>query len=138
MQICGRRAYSQEVVTLTGSDGRIESIVSGTHEGGVGGADLWLAPGFCDVQLNGYAGRDFNIAVWGQRGGIEPALYDLRDLLAAAGTALFCPTITTNSQAAICESLAAIARALDADPALARSIPGIHVEGPFIAPEDGP
>ena len=138
MRVCGRRIDNQEIATVTIEDGRIAAIEPGAGDGAVGGADLWLATGFCDVQINGYAGRDFNIAVWGQQGGIEPALYDLRALLAAAGTALFCPTITTNSEEAICTSLAAIARALEADTVLARSIPGIHVEGPFIATEDGP
>ena len=138
MRVCGRRVDTQEVVTVIVMAGRISAIETGAHGADVGGPDLWLAPGFCDIQINGYAGQDFNIAVWGQQGGIEPALYNVRSLLAKSGTALFCPTITTNSREATCESLTAIARALDADPALQRSVPCIHVEGPFIAPEDGP
>ncbi|HLJ57643.1 MAG TPA: amidohydrolase family protein [Chthonomonadaceae bacterium] len=138
MRICGKHIDTGEVVTVDVEAGRIAAIVPGEHAADLGAPDLWLAPGLCDVQLNGYAGRDFNIAVWGRQGGIEQALREIRGLLARTGTALFCPTITTNSREAICESLAAVARALDADPALARSVPGIHVEGPFIAPEDGP
>jgi N-acetylglucosamine-6-phosphate deacetylase len=138
MRVCGRPLHSNDVATLTIVDRVIAAVEPGVHDPDLGGPDLWLAPGFCDIQINGYAGRDFNLSVWGQNGGVEQALYDLRGLLAAGGTALFCPTITTNSEEAICASLAAIARACDSDPALAASVPGIHVEGPFIAPEDGP
>jgi N-acetylglucosamine-6-phosphate deacetylase len=138
MRVCGKQLETQEVVTVTVAGRRIAGIEPGDRAPNIGGPDWWLAPGFCDIQINGYAGRDFNLSVWGQAGSIEAALYGLRDLLARSGTALFCPTITTNSEQAICESLSAITRALDADPVLERSIPGIHIEGPFIAPEDGP
>ena len=35
-------------------------------------------------------------------------------------------------------TLAAIARAREQEPILRRAIPGIHLEGPFLSPEDGP
>jgi len=138
MRVCGRSLQTNEAATVTIADRVITAIEPGVHSPDLGSPELWLAPGFCDIQINGYAGRDFNLSVWGQNGGIEEALYDLRDLLVAAGTALFCPTITTNSEEAICSSLSAIAHALDSDPILERSVPGIHVEGPYIALEDGP
>jgi N-acetylglucosamine-6-phosphate deacetylase len=138
MRVAGRRADTGEAATITVAGGRIAAIEDGAQACDLGGPDLWLAPGFCDIQINGYGGRDFNLSVWGQAGGVEKDLAELRGLLARSGTALFCPTITTNSQEAIVASLAAIARALDADSALSRSVPGIHVEGPYIATEDGP
>jgi N-acetylglucosamine-6-phosphate deacetylase len=138
MRVCGKRVDTQEIVTVTVAGGSIAAIDAGVQQPDAGGPDLWLAPGFCDVQINGYASHDFNASVWGQNGSIEPALYALCGLLARAGTSLFCPTITTNSHQAIRDSLADIAHRLETDPNLELSIPGIHVEGPYIAPEDGP
>jgi len=138
MRVCGKRFDTGEVATVTVAGGRIAGIEPGAVRPDIGGTEVWLAPGFCDIQINGYAGRDFNFDVWGQSVASNGVLYDLRNLLAASGTALFCPTITTNSEQAIVGSLSAIAQALDADPPLERSIPGVHVEGPFIASEDGP
>lgn len=138
MRVTGRLPETNDVVTLSVSRAGIDAIDPGAHAPDVGGPHVWLAPGFCDIQINGYAGRDFNLSVWGQNGSLDEALYDLRDLLARSGTALFCPTVTTNSADAICASLKAMSRALAADPILERSVPGFHVEGPFIAPEDGP
>lgn len=138
MRVCGKRCDTGEAVTLTVENGRIAQIEPGAGSADRGGPDMWLSPGFCDIQINGYGGRDFNQAVWGHNDRIEPALYDLRDLLGRAGTALFCPTITTNSHDAILGSLKVIAAALEADAHLAASVPGLHVEGPYIATEDGP
>ncbi len=138
MRVCGRRLDTQEIETVTIIDGRITAIDPGADGADFGGPDDWLAPGFCDIQINGYAGKDFNHSVWGQDGGAGAALYDLRPILAATGTALFCPTVTTNSADAIGKSFTAMASALDADPELERSVPGFHLEGPYIASEDGP
>src|SRR5947209_12096965 len=57
---------------------------------------------------------------------------------ARAGVPLVCPTITTNSRAAMTEALKALARLLDREPSLARAVPAVHIEGPYIASEDGP
>jgi N-acetylglucosamine-6-phosphate deacetylase len=54
------------------------------------------------------------------------------------GVAASCPTICTESEAHIVRSLRAVADACDADPAIAESVVGIHVEGPHIATVDGP
>lgn len=102
----------------------------------LGGPDAWLAPGFWDLQVNGFAGCDFNAGAWG-----TPASDDLEPLygrLAASGTALFCPTITTQSGDAMAGALRRLARAMDGSPGLARRMPAIHLEGPWISPEDGP
>jgi N-acetylglucosamine-6-phosphate deacetylase len=98
-----------------------------------GSADAYIAPGLVDIQVNGYAGYDFNTA----------PLPD--DLVAAVtrrlwqtGVTNYLPTVITNRPETIDNILAAIARACDANPLVNASIAGIHLEGPFISPEDGP
>lgn len=95
--------------------------------------DLWIAPGLVDIQVNGYDGHDAN--------GVDAtpeAIIALVRSLWRQGVAAFCPTVVTQSEAHICRCLRAIAAACAADPLVARSIPCIHVEGPYISPDDGP
>lgn len=95
--------------------------------------DLWLAPGLVDIQVNGFGGHDANAA------DITPrTIAELAQAVWRSGVTTFCPTIITQSETHLCRSLAAIADACDTDPHLAHAIPCIHVEGPFISPEDGP
>jgi N-acetylglucosamine-6-phosphate deacetylase len=95
--------------------------------------DPWLAPGFIDLQVNGYAGFDVNAADVGPQ-----VVKDLTSALQRAGTTSFVPTVVTAAETAICRSLAAVAGAREDDPRVAAAIPFIHVEGPFLSTEDGP
>jgi N-acetylglucosamine-6-phosphate deacetylase len=97
-----------------------------------------VAPGFLDLQINGYAGFDFNFGAWGGAGEVVTEVAPILDLAARAGTPLLCPTITTNGHEAMAAALRAIAAACARDRGVARAIPAVHVEGPWIAAEDGP
>ena len=84
-------------------------------------------PGLVDIQVNGFAGVDFN----------TPGLTadDVRRVLPAlraTGVTRFLPTLITGSL----DGFARCVRALNEvnDPAIA----GIHMEGPYISPHDGP
>jgi N-acetylglucosamine-6-phosphate deacetylase len=84
------------------------------------------APGFVDLQVNGFAGVDFNGPdLSADR--VSEALERMR----ATGVTRCLPTLITSSF----DRFAASARVLSAvaDPAIA----GIHMEGPYISPEDG-
>jgi len=96
-------------------------------------SDAWIAPGWIDLQVNGFAGHDPNAA--GVQAGDVVAM--VRSLW-QCGTTAVCPTICTQSEGRILRSLRAVADACDADPLVASSVVGIHVEGPHIAREDGP
>lgn len=138
LRVCGRLCETGDPVTFSVSQRRIAGARSGTDADALGGPDVWLSPGFFDLQLNGYGGHDFNGGYWD---GAGDTLHDPRPIFeraARAGTALLCPTITTNSAAHITACLSHLARALDADPALARQAPGFHLEGPYLSSEDGP
>lgn len=138
LRIGGRLCETGDTVTFTVSGGRITGAASGTDGATLGGPDVWLSPGFLDLQLNGYGGHDFNGGYWD---GTEDIAHDLRplfDRVAQSGTALLCPTITTNSAAHISACLSHLSRTLDADPMLALRVPGVHLEGPYLSSEDGP
>src|SRR5205823_6564958 len=60
------------------------------------------------------------------------------DVCRAHGAGAFCPTLITAGADALAHGFATLARACDADPDLARTMPAFHLEGPYIAAEDGP
>ena len=49
-----------------------------------------------------------------------------------------CPTLVTASRADLLHGLATLRRACAEDAAIERALPCIHIEGPYISPEDGP
>ena len=84
-------------------------------------------PGWVDLQVNGHNGVNFS----------DPELTEsefLRaaDELFAAGTAVFLPTLITSSAEVYRRNLPLIRRAVERH-GLAGAVPGIHLEGPFIA-----
>jgi N-acetylglucosamine-6-phosphate deacetylase len=83
-------------------------------------------PGFFDLQVNGFGGIDFNSPQLAADD-VERALLRMR----ATGVTRCLPTLITSSF----DQFAASARVLSgvANPAIA----GIHMEGPYISPEDG-
>ncbi|HZX07865.1 N-acetylglucosamine-6-phosphate deacetylase [Kribbella sp.] len=94
--------------------------------------DGWLAPGFVDLQVNGFAGLDVN----GPEVSPE-VVVELGRALAAAGTTSFAPTVITAAEDEMVASLRAIAAAREADQATRDAIPFVHVEGPHLSPEEG-
>src|SRR5262249_34698792 len=54
------------------------------------------------------------------------------------GIGQLCPTLITGSFEALMHGFCMIREACDEDPHLAQAIVGIHQEGPYISPEDGP
>jgi N-acetylglucosamine-6-phosphate deacetylase len=58
-------------------------------------------------------------------------------LLAKTGVGYWVPTLVTGSQEAIERGCRVLAEAMRL-PDVKRSVPGIHIEGPYISPEDGP
>ncbi|NLX14335.1 MAG: amidohydrolase family protein [Phycisphaerales bacterium] len=115
------------------ADGRIARINQVDALDEPVGTQRWLSPGFCDIQINGFAGRDF----------CSPDLQpeDVKGIAEAVfktGTTRFLATIITNSLDTLCHQAATIAEAMDRDPFVRRSCVGIHLEGPFLNPEDGP
>jgi len=92
-----------------------------------------IAPGFIDNQVNGFAGVSFSFGESDlTQEGIET---DTRELW-KMGVTTYLPTLTTNSQKVLVENFTLLAKAVN-DKKLLGSIPGFHLEGPYINPEDG-
>ncbi len=98
-----------------------------------GGTDLYACSGFFDPQVNGFAGVDFNSPRLTPEGLHQAALS-----LASTGVTRFLPTLVTSSHERMVCQLKILAEALRNDPLLQKMCLGIHLEGPYISPEDGP
>jgi N-acetylglucosamine-6-phosphate deacetylase len=93
----------------------------------------WLAAGLIDLQVNGYAGHDLNDDQ------VTPeTVQALARAMLASGVTTFLPTLITASEAQLTKALVAVQAARRLDPVVANMVPYVHVEGPAIAPEDGP
>ncbi len=93
----------------------------------------WIAPGLIDIQVNGYGGQEFCA------GDLTPeTVAKLVDAMSPFGVAQFLPTVTTAGFDVLRHSLATIRRSCEESAELARRVPGIHLEGPYISPDDGP
>lgn len=95
--------------------------------------DAWLSTGLIDLQVNGYGGLDFNAPDL-----VPETVARLVAMLARLGTTTFLPTLITASEAQLIAALQTIAEARRQFPAVAHAVPGVHVEGPSISPQDGP
>jgi len=96
-------------------------------------AERYLLPGFIELQLNGYKGIDFNNPAT-TPAEIGEAIREVRK----TGVTALCPTIITGSAAHTEGCIANIVSAIESDPVVARGVIGLHIEGPYISPEDGP
>src|SRR5262245_27715417 len=124
MRIRGKLCETGHPATVTIDSDRIAEIAS-AGEADLGGEDVWIAPGFIDVQLNGYGGYDFNRGFWVQGEVPADTIPRIVELAARSGTAMSCPTICTNSREGMIDGLREVARACDGDARLARAIPAI-------------
>ncbi|HEU4571445.1 MAG TPA: amidohydrolase family protein [Candidatus Limnocylindrales bacterium] len=126
----GRLVEDGCAVRLVVRDGRVAAI---ERLQGEAATDAWIAPGWMDIQVNGFEGHDVNAA------DVTPdEVAAMVRALWRYGVTAVCPTVCTQSEDRIVRSLRSIADACAADPLVGTSIVGIHVEGPHIAREDGP
>jgi N-acetylglucosamine-6-phosphate deacetylase len=97
-----------------------------------GQENVFVAPGFVDLQVNGFAGVDYNSAAAAH----EEIARSLRVLFSTGVTRLF-PTIITGDPESMLGALRNLAAARESIEAGA-AMEAFHVEGPHISPEDGP
>ena len=132
MRIRANHYATAERIDVVLDDGAIAKV----HRAGTDAADLesgWVAPAFFDLQINGCDGRSFN----------SPHLTvdDVRHVVGVCqrhGIGGLCPTLITNSTEALLHGFQTVRRACETAAAVARAVPCLHLEGPYISAEDGP
>ncbi|MBN1908184.1 MAG: amidohydrolase family protein [Pirellulales bacterium] len=133
MELTARRYDSGRPVRIVIEQSKISRIELLEVTGEEADSLPWVAPGLIDIQVNGYGGQEFSSPT------LTPeAVYKIARQMDSFGVTRFFPTVTTQHPDVMLHAVAMIARACDEDPATARRIPGIHVEGPFLSREDGP
>ncbi|MBS0265523.1 MAG: amidohydrolase family protein [Planctomycetes bacterium] len=130
--LLARRYDTGEAVRLNLAGDRITAVEPAWPTGPI--ADWpFVAPGLFDLQINGYGG------VWFSDPGITPAqVVQAIEPYFAHGVTRLCPTLVTNSHAALAAGFSAIRQAVEQHPWLDHVIPGCHLEGPYLSGEDGP
>jgi N-acetylglucosamine-6-phosphate deacetylase len=90
---------------------------------------VFIAPGFVDLQVNGFAGVDFNSP--------DEDIARALPAIFSTGVTRFFPTVITGEPGAMFAALRNLSAAREALPN-GQALEAIHVEGPHISPEDGP
>jgi len=98
-----------------------------------GQADWTIAPGLCDLQINGLRGFDFSDATLS-----VDAIHDACRAVLRDGVTSFMPTFTTNSSENLSRAMNNVATACRENQLVGRMVLGFHLEGPYISAEDGP
>ena len=93
---------------------------------------VFITPGWIDLQVNGFAGVDYNAPGTP----IEEVARSIRAIL-DTGVTRFFPTVITGPPDRITGALRNLANAKEASWEGA-AMEAFHVEGPYISPEDGP
>jgi N-acetylglucosamine-6-phosphate deacetylase len=133
--IQARHYATGEPVEIHCEGGRIRSVtLSPCHLVTLSPCHLpWVAPALFDLQINGCDGRSFNSETLD----VE-AVRHVVEVCRRHGVGGLCPTLVTNSFAALHHGFAILRQACETDPDVARAMPALHLEGPYISPEDGP
>jgi len=95
--------------------------------------DIRITAGFIDIQVNGFAGVDFNHPNFSG----DDLVGVCRSLL-TTGVTRFCPTLITADHKQIGRNIKEIRQACKKHPLVRSMVLGIHLEGPYINSEDGP
>lgn len=117
------------LVEITIENEKIKEIYALDRSGNT--RKTYIAPGLIDIQINGYMGVDFS----GPDLIVEDVIKATKALWKAGVTSYF-PTIITSDINRIKKNFAVLAQARK-DPDIGRSIPGFHLEGPYISPIAG-
>ena len=92
----------------------------------------WIAPGLFDIQTNGYMGQEFSAS------DLTPErVLDIVKAYDAHGVTRSCPTLTTQPLEVLDYSLKTIDSACNSMPEVERRVAGIHLEAPYLTPQDG-
>jgi N-acetylglucosamine-6-phosphate deacetylase len=126
--VCGRHYLSGKFIEVKWADGKIHSVADAPEVD----PDRWLAPGLVDIQINGYAGVDFQ-----QDEVTDSAVEAAAAGLRRDGCGRWFLTLITDEWSVLLKRLLGMKQARDRSATLRRQIAGWHIEGPFLSPEPG-
>ena len=125
--VCGIHPGSGQALAIRTSGGRIAAVETTADK-----AAHYVSPGWVDLQVNGFAGVDYNDPT-------SPAekISASIEVQLSTGVVRFYPTVITGSGEDMRGSLRNLAKARRTIPKGSAML-GFHVEGPWISPDDGP
>src|SRR5579862_6118706 len=129
MKCSGRSAVSGEPIEIEFGLAiqNVDPVLDDT-----GQSDVFVAPGFIDLQVNGFAGVDFNSPT-APHGEIQRAI----NATFETGVTRFFPTVITGAPDAMLAALRNLAEARESLENGA-AMEAFHVEGPHISPAESP
>jgi len=132
MELLAKRYDDGRPVRLRIADGKIAGL-SLAADTDTPPQDLpWIAPGLFDIQTNGYMGQEFSAS------DLTPErVLDIVRAYDAHGVTRCCPTLTTQPLEVLSHSLRTIDSACNSMPDVGRRVVGIHLEAPYLTPQDG-
>lgn len=131
MGIIARYYDTNEALTIEVRDGRIAQISQAKTQ--TDESLPIIIPGFVDLQINGFGGTEFSsLQVTPQR------VAEITQRMRADGVTRYCPTVTTASFEILAHGMRTIAAACEQSETVRKAVVGIHLEGPYISPVDGP
>ena len=98
-----------------------------------GANPMIIAPGLIDNQVNGFVGISFSL---GGSNLTHKGVEIITQALWEKGVTSYLPTLTSNKQEILLKNLNILAASVKDDKLLG-SIPGFHLEGPYLNPKDG-
>ncbi|WP_428489283.1 N-acetylglucosamine-6-phosphate deacetylase [Rhodopila sp.] len=98
----------------------------------LGQSDIMQSHGLTDLQVNGYAGVDFNDV-----GLTAPGLDHALEAMRRSNVTHCLPTLITADEATLAARLAALDNAVASSRLGGMMVPGFHLEGPFLNPAPG-
>ena len=112
-------------------DGKIKNVITNAVPTGKAADNIYVAPGLIDNQVNGYISVEFTSD--------ELTVEQMRKATRALwkmGVTTYLPTVITASREKLLKAFTVLARARR-DQEIGQSIPGFHLEGPYISPQEG-
>src|SRR6266481_2279129 len=147
-EVCGKHYATGQLIRLRWENGKITEMArveagrsatgstpseTGATSGAIAStADVWIAPGLFDAQVNGYGGIDFqqdDLKV----GDLVSAARQLRN----AGCTRFLLTLITDEWTKLTGRLRHLRELREQSAVLQAAIAGWHIEGPFLSTEPG-
>ena len=117
---------------VTDSEGLLKSPPVEAEPGSWKGASRVFSSGLCDLQVNGFAGVDYNDPSLTPKA-FEQSLFTML----RTGVTTCLPTIITGSEAWQTQCFLSLEAGCNASNLAQAMVPGYHLEGPFLNPEEG-